>query len=681
MRIATILILAGIFLLNPAVFGQKEFKKADKLLQLKAFDLAIKNYEEGLKKHPEDARGHAQLAEAYRMQNRLLESIKAYDKALSIDPNIDNEYKLNYAKTLKKVGLYDRAETWFAEYMPVSPELAAHHLMSLDYAKVLLQDQDRYDVISFDGNSPESDFGVSFFKDKIVFASFRKDLSRKSDKKNESYINIPGNQLFTAPIDGLINKNNIEFLRPDEKEIYNVGPLSYTKDGSSVAFMKNSFHNGTNQIFGDETELSIYIAKTDMRGDFMEIVPFPYNQVDFSYAFPHLSFNGKAMYFSSNRPGGFGGFDIYVSYLKDDNWSVPQNLGENVNTSGNEITPYFDGEELYFSSDYHKGLGGFDCFVSKVVEGQWALAENLGKGINSPADDYYLVPDKRPGNYYFTSNRLGGRGKDDIYIAYQLMEDVPAEEPLAIDLEQLTRDQRDLANMENAEATKDDPSVSEVVQVGDEEMIRFLKVDEGSVAFDYEGAKLLNAAGEDEKIEVYFIQLASLTQSEGKLGYFDKVVEYGNLYRFFKPNSVKIRLGYYKTKDEAGDYLNKVKGAGFKDAFVIADVLGVSQFELLKSGAEGTNSEFWINEYSSAGSQYKVKLAAYQNPLYFNIDGIDDLGKIEQWSKGSWTIFVLSGFDSMESAQKARIKAINRGYADAELVVDDGGILKKVRAR
>ncbi len=666
------------------VTGQRDVKKADKLLSLKAFDLAIKNYESVISIDPTNAYAFAQLGEALRMTNQPLDALKAYEQAFSLSDELDSKYQLNYAHTLKKVGLYSQASSWYAMYSQINPIQADYWINTNEYAKELLQTQDAYDILPFDGNSVESDIGVSFFKNNIVFSSFREDLKRDNDKKNESYITRRGNQLYVSPKEVTIGQDRVSFLRPDHKELFNIGPLSYSRDGRMVAFTRNNFTKSSNYVFSDESDMSIYFAFTDATGDFSDAKPFPYNEVEYSYAFPSLGFNGSALYFSSNRPGGQGGFDIYVSYLRDGKWSVPENLGPAVNSPGNEITPYYDGEQLYFSSDYKKGLGGYDVFKSSVNDAIWSEAENVGKGINSPSDDYYFTVDKESEAYYFSSNRLGGRGKDDIYVAYPLSNKAVEElatidVPAAVNLDDLVQ-QNNPVEMASVSTPEQQNTSPQVVAVSDAEVVLF----EEEALFDLSGAKLTGVfeTPVDDNTEVYFIQLASLAQSEGAMTNYNGLSHYGNLYRFFKPSAVKIRLGYYNSRGEAEGLLPSVKSAGFRDAFVTSDVLSVSNFELLNNTDHNPSySPNKFNDHYASESQYKVKLGAYNDPLQFNVEAIKDVGRLEQWTKGDWTIFVIGGFQSLEDAKKAQIKARNRGWADAELVVDESGVLRRVTSR
>ena len=662
------------------VSAQSSVAKADKLLRLKAFDLAVKGYESVIAIEPENAYAYAQLAEAYRMMNNPLDALKAYEKAFQYDDNLDTEYQLNYAHTLKKVGLYGQASSWYALYSEVNGPQADYWIESNENAKQLLQEKTKYDVIAYEGNSEESDIGVSFFNDNVVFASFREDLKRANDKKNESYITRRGNQLYIAAKESVSSADDISFLRPDNKELFNLGPLSYSRDGRMVAFTRNNFTKSSNFVFSDESDMSIYFAFTDVTGDFGEVKPFPYNEVEYSYAFPSLGFSGSALYFSSNRPGGQGGFDIYVSYLRDGKWSAPENLGPAVNSPGNEITPYFDGEQLYFASDFKQGLGGYDIFSSEAVEGNWSQAENMGKGINSPSDDYYLVVDNSTGAYYFSSNRLGGRGKDDIYIAYPMKEqsqELALQIPPAVDLEELAAQNQPTTTI--VPETITNTAEPAVVTVSNTETVTFAESN-----FSLDGAKLtgiITPAYEAPNQNVFFIQLASFNRSEGSLSNYGNLSQYGSLYRFFKSSAVKIRLGYFHNRAEAENILPQVKRAGHRDAFVTADNLSVANFELLNNTSGSSYSPSNFKSAPVTESQYKVKLGTYDDPLKFNVEAIQDVGRLEQWTKGEWTIFVIGGFPTIEDAKSAQIKARNRGWADAELVIDEGGILRRVTTR
>src|SRR5690606_38894589 len=145
------------------------------------------------------------------------------------------------------------------------------------------------------------------------------------------------------------------------------------------------------------------------------------NSNDFSTAHPSVNTDGSRLYFSSNRPGGFGGMDLYYVELDGNGLPIGEvvNLGEKVNTIQNEVFPFFQSSEnlLFFSSDGHFGLGGLDVFVAKLnkqgaVKGE---IQNLGVPINSASDDFSFLTNEDQTKGYFSSNRSGGKGDDDIY--------------------------------------------------------------------------------------------------------------------------------------------------------------------------------------------------------------------------------------------------------------------------
>jgi len=143
----------------------------------------------------------------------------------------------------------------------------------------------------------------------------------------------------------------------------------------------------------------------------------PFNSNEFSITQCSISKDGQTLYFASDKEGGFGGTDIYVSYFYKNQWTYPINVGEPVNTPGNEMFPFIHKDnQLYFASDGHKGLGGLDLFESVVgSEGGINQVKNLGAPINSENDDFGLVLDEVKRQGYFTSNREGGKGGNDIY--------------------------------------------------------------------------------------------------------------------------------------------------------------------------------------------------------------------------------------------------------------------------
>lgn len=191
--------------------------------------------------------------------------------------------------------------------------------------------------------------------------------------------------------------------------------------------------------------------------------------------------------------------------------------------------------------------------------------------------------------------------------------------------------------------------------------------------------------------QVYFIQLASLTRSNGNASIFSNLTSYGNIYKVKKSGKTKIKLGYFYDRGEAERILSAVKSRGYGDAFLTEDVLNTTELELVLSSYDTpsttsstsySSSSYGENSYTKSVTQpvkYKVRLASYEDPIWFDIETARTLGTIEQWTKGDWTIFVLSSYNTYDSAVAAKARAVAKGFSDAEVVVDNNGVLERIK--
>ena len=404
------ILVAVIFVLT---FGQaqsqKIFYKANKQYQLKHYYEAIDSYLKTLESNPENLEAKENLAECYRITNQLTKAVEVYSQIMP-EEFVDPIHIRNYGITLMKMAEYNKAHYQFELYKVYNPQDAQHYQLSCEFAHHLYKKEQSYELELVDVNSPKSDFGVAFIGDQMVFSSFNQQEKEASDDEI-------GNVLYTADLSRDLRASNAQILRSGIEEKRNIGPISYAPNGEICAFTRNKIIDGGAHVTGDDHYHSIYIADLTENGNWKNERPFRYNEFGTSTGFPCLAFDGSALYFASNRVGGFGGYDIYVSYYKSGSWTYPENLGEEINSPGNEITPFYDGNDLYFASDYHHGMGGYDIFQSKVIAGKWSHPQNMANGINSPGDDYYPAMKKGTKGLFFSSNRLGGYGLDDIYLA------------------------------------------------------------------------------------------------------------------------------------------------------------------------------------------------------------------------------------------------------------------------
>lgn len=412
--LSTFFSLIFIILFSATLSAQADLKKANKQFELAAYNLAINSYQKVLDKDPNNLVALSRTADAYRHLNQMDQAAVWYQKAVE-QKGVDPIYTFQYGQVLKALGRYEEAKEWFGVYGQTQPEIGKQYIESADFAMSIQDVPSLYEVKNEYANSKYADFGPAFYNNQVAYASARQDIVRKNKPLENSWSGGAKNQLFLSSID----KNNYlgrpAYLRADLKNSYNEGPISYSKDGRKVAFTKNNFVDGTRQIPDSGMELSIYLADVTSEGDWENAKAFPFNGAGYSSGFPQLSADGNTLYFASNRPDGFGGYDIYVSYRTGTSWSTPENLGPVINSSGDEITPFMSNGDLYFSSNWHHGLGGFDIFRAERVEGVWKNVFHLGNGINSAYDDYSYIYDNNKNRGYIVSNRPGGKGAEDIY--------------------------------------------------------------------------------------------------------------------------------------------------------------------------------------------------------------------------------------------------------------------------
>lgn len=216
-----------------------------------------------------------------------------------------------------------------------------------------------------------------------------------------------------------------------------------------------------------------------------------------------------------------------------------------------------------------------------------------------------------------------------------------------------------------------------------ESTIKVKNAEKINVAARMAPVKVYTGTLSEEETSVYFIQLAALYNSRGNVSSYKNLGVFGNLYKQISGSVVKIKLGYFDDKIEARDILRQIKSMGYGDAFITQSQINAPDLELVHTGSHyiqpvNDNMISQGTSVSSSSAKYKVRLETNQNAVWFDSDKVEDLGNIEQWTKGTWTIFVLSSYNSLDEASRVRDLAVKRGFNDAEVVLDNNGILEKV---
>ena len=404
-------ILSFVFILIIQGYTQKKSLteiKADKLFDGYSYLAAIEKYEQINNPSLEVLR---KLAESYRFTNNSEQAEKYYLQVVSSDSSTARDIYW-YAEMLMQNAKYDSADTWKGKYIAKLIDSESIDYEFKGYYKKLMVDKGIYKLKSLSINSPQQDFGVAYYGDKVVFASSRQDeIKAVTRKYNRNLLNFL--DMYTADVTEGGELSNITHFQKDYNRKYHEGPAAFSSDGSFIVFTRNNY---------DETDpkgvrrLKLFTAyKKDTTWTEPKEVPF--NSTDYSVGHPSLSEDGKTLYFSSDMPGGVGGVDIYrVNVLSDSTFGTPINLGKSVNSEYDEMFPFIHSSGLlFFSSDGWPGLGGLDVFYSKVTNDTYSGVKNLGVPINSRKDDFSFVLDKTMKKGYLSSNRPGGQGDDDLY--------------------------------------------------------------------------------------------------------------------------------------------------------------------------------------------------------------------------------------------------------------------------
>lgn len=360
------------------------------------------------------------LAECYRKISDSQNAEFLYGQVVRL-PEAQPIHFLYYGEMLQRNGKCDLAREWYAKFAEAVPEdvRGQYQTKACDYeAELKTKGEGIYTVNRTKFNSNLDDFGAAFYKDGIIFASERDKGS--AVKRNHCWTGEPFLDLYFVPIKNCgadVQTGRPEKFTSDINSKYHDAIVTFTKDQSTIFFTRNNYAKGKTGA-DDEgiIRLKIYTAKKKGNG-FGTEESLPFNSDEYSNAHPAVNADGTKLYFASDMPGGFGGMDLYVSELENGRWGPPMNLGPSINTEGNELFPFVHASgRLYFASDGHLGLGGIDNFyVDSRGDGQWSAPENPGAPINSTDDDFGIMLNDEGTCGFFSSDRQGGSGRDDIY--------------------------------------------------------------------------------------------------------------------------------------------------------------------------------------------------------------------------------------------------------------------------
>lgn len=403
-----------LLLLIPLISTGQGLKQADKSYLMLDYANAVSGYEKYISKSKDkhiDIELIKKIANSYYKLQTYEKAKSYYYQLYTIQGNdMDEELFVRLLNSLRITKEMEKANELFISFYSKNNQ----RIKTFRYQKNKLDslESEFNSLVNLSINSKNSDFGVSMYGKDVVFSSSRGDLEKSIDQ-TASYYNIykATRNTFSGQL------SNEELFLSNLNTSFNDATPVFNKDLNIVFFSRN-FITKNHKLDAKDGEISnVMIMKAYIQNNqLIDITPLSFNSKKYNCSHPFVSADGKFLFFASDMPGGFGESDIYMTELNNDGTTgTPINLGPIINTSGTEMFPSISGDTLFFSSNFHYGLGGLDVFFSKIGDGnKFSIPENLGSPINTNKDDFsFLKLNDRTG--YFSSNRDGGRGEDDIY--------------------------------------------------------------------------------------------------------------------------------------------------------------------------------------------------------------------------------------------------------------------------
>lgn len=414
-------------------------QKADQYFNQYEYINAASAYLKIVESGKADGYVYKQLADSYFNMFNTVEAAKWYAKAVLSNQDAETYYR--FAQMLKSDGKYEEANKQMMQFANKAPndQRAKTFKENPNYIPKLFDISKLYEVKAASFNSDKTDFGAILNNNSVYFTS-----TRNNSRKDYGWNKEPYLDLFQADFikgNTIANVRNVTSLNSK----YHDGPATISADGNTIYFASDSFREAS---FETDSKNKVKLGKNNLfkstrNGDLWgAATSLPFNSSSYSTSNPCLSKDGKTLYFSSDMPGSLGGVDIWKVKISDDNsYGLPENLGNKINTEGNESFPFIadDNVTLYFASSGKPGLGGLDIFqidLSKNIE-----AVNLGKPINTQKDDFSFTFNKGQNFGFLSSNR---DGNDDIYEVHTICN---------VDVKTIVTDAKTGLILENASVT------------------------------------------------------------------------------------------------------------------------------------------------------------------------------------------------------------------------------------
>lgn len=416
------LFIIGCLFIISLLQAQNNWSNVSKLYKQLKYQDTVLEYERLEKKNKSKEMPPAEVLQvvgnSYQQLGKYREASQVYGNLHQLQKNemTDEDFR-KYDQSLRASGFYKDAnrltkERLTAKNDKTEAERFGRFIKALDSLEAK---KSLYSIKNIENNTKNSDFGVAFYGNNVVYSSTKDTVSKKQlySLNNQPYLTM-----YEAEMNRSTGNfsNEKKFFTQIQNKYHNATP-SFSPDKKSVYFSTNPLRN-KKLILDDSRTNNVQIVKVSIENDKPGKVDEVYfTDKTYSSGHPAVSPDGKYLYFASDMPGGMGETDLYrVEIFGDASFGKIENLGNVVNTPGREMFPYVMEDMLYFSSDGNYGYGGLDIYKVKIhKDGSFGKPENLGKPVNSSCDDFAYIVSKDDTYGYFSSNRTGGKGDDDIY--------------------------------------------------------------------------------------------------------------------------------------------------------------------------------------------------------------------------------------------------------------------------
>jgi outer membrane protein OmpA-like peptidoglycan-associated protein len=410
---------------------RKANKEYEKFAYVKTTELLLELAESGYES--EDM--YQKLGNSYYFNNKMYDAAKWYGELMRFNEDQEDfEYYFRYAQALKVIKKYTESDKWMTKFYLINQSdlRARAFAFRTDYKEKIEAIENNRPIYNLNTNSANSDFGTAQYQRQLIFASSRErtdltSLARKDSlikiNKYHSWNNKPFLDLYTADKVDDSTYTNVKAYKEIINTKYHESSVSFTPNERIMFFTRNNYFNENYKNDGNGTnKLKLFRAFLKDTGEWEDIESIHFNSDEYSVAHPSVNVYGSKIYFASDMPGTTGMSDIYVADLnRDGTLGEPINLGTAINTEGQETFPFINEKgDLFYSSNGYPGLGGLDVYVIRDFEkrfenNQSLPAQNLGRPINSSNDDFAYYENLGTAEGFFSSNRPGGKGDDDIY--------------------------------------------------------------------------------------------------------------------------------------------------------------------------------------------------------------------------------------------------------------------------